>query len=236
MEKKPVLKALVFLLFIAIALFILRLPAVQAFFTEAGIQSFLSRWGVWAPIGYIVFYALAISFMAPGTPITAVGAVLFGTLWGFLFTIIGATLGATSAFWVARTLGHEFAQSLFGERIKVYDKKIEAHGFATIFYLRLVFFPFNALNFGAGLTRVHFKDYLLGTFLGILPGTFIITFFVDSIKDAYVQNGLLSPEFLASLLTVRVLTAVILFGLSFFIPSCIRYAAKKCGREDLVNV
>jgi uncharacterized membrane protein YdjX (TVP38/TMEM64 family) len=68
-------------------------------------------------------------------------------------------LGASAAFWIGRTLGRHLAASLVGDRLKKYDEAIERHGFATVLYLRLVYFPFTPMNFGMGLTRVHFRDY-----------------------------------------------------------------------------
>ena len=60
------------------------------------------------------------------------------------------------------------------------DEAIERNGFATVLYLRLVYFPFTPMNFGMGLTKVRFWDYIAGTGLGIIVGTFIFTFFIGN--------------------------------------------------------
>ena len=86
-------------------------------------------------------------------------------------------------------LGREFAASLIGDnRLKKYDDAIERNGFATVLYLRLVYFPFTAMNFGMGLTKVRFRDYFWGTGLGMLVGTFIFTFFVGTIKEVWASG------------------------------------------------
>jgi uncharacterized membrane protein YdjX (TVP38/TMEM64 family) len=72
-------------------------------------------------------------------------------------------LGASGAFFIGRELGRDFAASLVGDRLKKYDEGIERNGFATVLYLRLVYFPFTPMNFGMGLTRVRFWDYFFGT-------------------------------------------------------------------------
>ena len=95
-------------------------------------------------------------------------------------------LGATGAFLIGRYLGREFAASLIGDRLKKYDDAIERNGFATVLYLRLVYFPFTPMNFGMGLTKVKFRDYLWGTGFGILAGTFIFTFFIGTVKEVWV--------------------------------------------------
>ena len=69
-------------------------------------------------------------------------------------------IGAAAAFLIGRTLGRDFAASLIGDKLKRYDDAIERNGFATVLYLRLVYFPFTPLNFGMGLTKVRFGTML----------------------------------------------------------------------------
>jgi len=87
-------------------------------------------------------------------------------------------LGASLAFGVARYLGKDFTDKILKGRFKKiyeYDKKLEDKGFITILFLRLVpLFPFNGLNFALGLTKVRFKDFLLATLIGIIPGSFVL--------------------------------------------------------------
>ena len=75
--------------------------------------------------------------------------------------------GASGTFVIGRTLGREFAASLIGNKLKRYDYVTERNGFATVLYLRLIYFPFTPMNFGMGLTKVHFWDYFFGTGLGV---------------------------------------------------------------------
>ncbi|HJX14455.1 MAG TPA: VTT domain-containing protein, partial [Candidatus Deferrimicrobiaceae bacterium] len=108
------------------------------------------------------------------------------------------------------------AASLIGDRLKKYDEAIERNGFATVLYLRLIYFPFTPMNFGMGLTRVRFRDYVFGTGLGIIVGTFLFTFFVGTVRDVWVSGNR------ADLLSVKVFFSVALFVFSFFIPKFIR--------------
>ncbi len=68
-------------------------------------------------------------------------------------------IGASAAFWIGRTLARDFAASLIGERLGKYDDAIERNGFATVLYLRLIYFPLTPMNFGMGLTKARFWDY-----------------------------------------------------------------------------
>jgi uncharacterized membrane protein YdjX (TVP38/TMEM64 family) len=101
---------------------------------------------------------------------------------------IAAMIGAVLAFLIGRYLGRDFAASLIGDRLKRFDDAIERNGFATVLYLRLVYFPFTPMNFGMGLTKVRFRDYVAGTGLGIMVGTFIFTFFVGTIKEVWASG------------------------------------------------
>ena len=176
---------------------------------------FLEAVGWWAPVAFILIYAAGICLFIPGTLLTTLGAALFGPYRGFLYVWIGAMLGATGAFLIGRYLGREFAASLIGNRLRKYDDAIERNGFATVLYLRLVYFPFTPMNFGMGLTKVRFRDYLWGTGLGILVGTFIFTFFVGTVREIWVTGRW------ANLLSWRVFFSLALFVGSLFIPKII---------------
>jgi uncharacterized membrane protein YdjX (TVP38/TMEM64 family) len=105
---------------------------------------------MWAPVAYMVVYAVGVCLFVPGTLLTGLGAAIFGPYWGFVYVWIGAMAGSSAAFIIARTLGREFAASLIGDRLKKYDDAIERNGFATVLYLRLVYFPFTAHEFRHG--------------------------------------------------------------------------------------
>jgi uncharacterized membrane protein YdjX (TVP38/TMEM64 family) len=147
--------------------------------------------------------------------LTALGAAIFGPYWGFVYVWVAAMLGAAWAFLIGRYLGREFAASLIGDRLKKYDDAIERQGFATVLYLRLVYFPFTPMNFGMGLTKVRFGDYLWGTGLGILVGTFIFTFFVGTLKEVWASGQW------GQLLTWKIFVSLGLFIFSLFIPKII---------------
>ncbi|MHC1728278.1 MAG: TVP38/TMEM64 family protein [Syntrophobacteraceae bacterium] len=151
----------------------------------------------------------------PGTFLATVGAAIFGPYFGFLYVWVGAMLGASLAFFIGRYLGRDFAASLIGDRLRKYDEAIEQKGFATVLYLRLVYFPFTPMNFGMGLTRVRFLDYFFGTALGIIVGTFIFTFFVGTVKEVW------SSGHWEGLISWKVFFSFALFIFSFFIPKIV---------------
>jgi uncharacterized membrane protein YdjX (TVP38/TMEM64 family) len=98
----------------------------------------------------------------------AAGAV-FGALTGTVYVNIGATVGATLAFLVARYLFRDFIQTKFGTRIEKINTELETRGFNYLLFLRLVpLFPFFLINLGAGLTRIPLRTFFLGTMIGII--------------------------------------------------------------------
>jgi len=124
--------------------------------------------------------------------------------------------GAAGAFLIGRHLGREFAATLIGPRLQKYDEAIGKNGFATVLYLRLAYFPFTPMNFGMGLTRVSFGDYLLGTGFGILAGTFIFTFFIGTLSQVWAGGDWSRLDGWQTYLSLA------LFVSSFFLPGLFR--------------
>ena len=215
-RSKSVLKAVIFLAFIVTAIILVRFTPIKDYLTVEALGRFLEVAGLWAPFAFIVIYAAGICLFLPGTLLTGLGAAIFGAYWGFVYVWFGAMIGASAAFWIGRTLGREFAASLIGDRLKKYDDAIERNGFATVLYLRLVYFPFTPMNFGMGLTKVHFWDYFFGTGLGIIVGTFIFTFFIGTLKDVWASGNWVE------LISFKVFFSIALFIFSFFIPKIIK--------------
>jgi uncharacterized membrane protein YdjX (TVP38/TMEM64 family) len=220
-RKKGVTKASIFVAFIIIAIYVFKFTPAKGYLSAEALGNLLDSAGVWAPLAFVFFYAVGICLFLPGTLLTGLGAAIFGAYWGFVYVWLGAMAGASGAFWIGRTLGREFAASLIGDKLKKYDDAIERNGFATTLYLRLVYFPFTAMNFGMGLTKVRFWDYFFGTALGIIVGTFIFTFFVGTLKDVWTSGNW------GELLSFKVFFSIGLFVFSLFIPKII----KKIKRE-----
>jgi len=213
---KVLVKAGLLVVFIVAAIYMIHFTPIRNYLAPAALGRFLDAVGFWAPLIYMLMYAVGVCLFVPGTLLTGLGAAIFGPYWGFLWVWVGAMLGASGAFFIGRTLGREFAASLIGDRLKKYDDGIERNGFATVLYLRLVYFPFTPMNFGMGLTKVRFWDYFLGTGLGIVVGTFIFAFFIGTLKEVWASGNW------AALVSFKVFFSVGLFVFSLFIPKIIK--------------
>lgn len=154
----------------------------------------------WAPVLYILIYIAGTVLLLPGTLLSFGGAILFGPYLGTLYTWFGAVIGAVLAFLLAKALGRGFVDQLLKGKLQTLDQRLHDHGFTGLLVLRLVpLFPFNGLNFGCGLTSIRFRDYVLATAIGIIPGTFIFQFLFARLREKVLQNewswsDLLDPQ------------------------------------------
>jgi uncharacterized membrane protein YdjX (TVP38/TMEM64 family) len=210
------IKIAILLLFIIAAIFVVRFSDAKEYFTFEYLERFLASAGMGAPLIFVLIYAGGVCIFIPGTLLTAIGAAVFGPYWGFVYVWTGAMIGSSLAFFIGRYLGRDFAASLIGDRLKRYDDAIERNGFATVLYLRLIYFPFTPMNFGMGLTKVHFQDYFFGTALGIIVGTFVFTFFVGTLRDVWASGQW------SQLISWKVFFSLALFAFSFFIPKILK--------------
>lgn len=135
------------------------------------LQSWLKQAGIWAPIIYIILYTISTILLLPSTALNLTGGAIFGPWWGTLWTGIAAIVAAVIAFIFTRTVGREAVAKRLAGRWEAMDAEIRQGGLFYMFAIRLLpIIPYGLVNFAAGLTSVTFKDYLLGTALGTVPG------------------------------------------------------------------
>ncbi|GEM_PF-412409 len=169
------------------------------FRNPAQVKAEVVAWGVWGPLIYVLLYAVGPSFLVPGAVMTIAGGLAFGTLWGSVYSLIGADIGAMVAFGAGRFLGRGFVESIVGERFNTMLERIAKHGFQIILYLRMVpVIPYNALNLIAGASRITFRDYFWASVVGMIPGTILFAFLGDALWHP------LSPRFLLAVLLIAV--------------------------------
>jgi uncharacterized membrane protein YdjX (TVP38/TMEM64 family) len=135
------------------------------------LQATLERVGVWAPLIYIALYTLATILIMPSTALNLAGGALFGPWLGSLWTTIGALIAAMVAFGFTRTVGRELVARRLAGSWQAIDAEIRQGGLFYMFSIRLLpIIPYGLVNFAAGLTSISFRDYMVGTALGTLPG------------------------------------------------------------------
>jgi uncharacterized membrane protein YdjX (TVP38/TMEM64 family) len=188
-------KFIILVAFVAAAVVSVKVFGLGEYLDQERLRAWIDSYGVWGPLVYMLLYSIAPSLMLPGLPITVIGGVLFGPIWGTVYVMIGATVGAGLAFLLARKLGREWVASVIkGGRLEELDKKVEEQGWKIVAFTRLIpLFPFNFLNYAFGLTRIKFTHYIIATFIFIFPGAVAFVVFSSSILGLF--HGRISKEF-----------------------------------------
>jgi len=188
------LRPLLFLLLLVAIIITVRYFHLSQYLENERLRQFVAGYGVWGPIIYLAVWTLAPPLFLPGLPITLAGGVLFGPFWGVVYTIFGATTGATLAFLVARYLARDWvAGKLQGTRLMTLDEKVAREGWEIVAFTRIIpIFPFFLLNYAFGLTRITLVPYVLATFFGMLPVTIAYVYFSANVLDLF--KGKLSKE------------------------------------------
>jgi uncharacterized membrane protein YdjX (TVP38/TMEM64 family) len=185
-----------------------------------------------APVAFIVIYNIATLLFIPGSLLTLKGGCLFGFLWGSIYVLIAATIGATFAFLVGRYISRDWVCQKIGNKpkFKAIDKAVAKNGFKIVFLTRLSpIFPFNLLNYAFGVTQVSLKDYIIGS-VGMIPGTAMYVYMGSLIGEIAINNPSIStnPETQSVQLLLRV------FGLitTVFVTFYVAQVAKKALNES----
>jgi uncharacterized membrane protein YdjX (TVP38/TMEM64 family) len=222
------LKLAAFLILVGASAYVLFFtPAGDLFRTHEGRKLLVSRLdamvqgaGPLGPALFILVYSVGVLFL-PATPFTIAGAVIFGKLHGMVYNLVADTIGASLSFFLGRYFLHGLARDFLETKLPWLDRKAAEEGFTVVFYLRIFWFPFIVLNYAAGATKIRFRDYLLGTFLGLLPPVFLFTYFVGSIRDILAEYR--HPY---DLLNFHTVFPVLLLVFSFFIPAMVKRLRK----------
>src|SRR5512143_189936 len=134
----------------------------------------------WTPLGVAAAYVGGGLVAFPLLVLIAVTAIVFGPLQGPIYAVGGAILSATATFAIGRKLGRETVRKLAGRRVNTLSHRLGQHGLLAVAFVRMLpIAPFSIVNVVAGASHVRWRDFLLGTLLGLLPGIAAMTVFVD---------------------------------------------------------
>jgi uncharacterized membrane protein YdjX (TVP38/TMEM64 family)/Fe-S oxidoreductase len=191
--KKRPWKPLIIMTLLVAAVAGIHLSGAAHYLQQDRLRELIAGYGALAPAIYILIYALAPVLLLPGLPITIAGGILFGPFWGVVYTIAGATIGASLAFLVARYLARDWvAARLTGPKWEKLDSEVAQHGWKVVAFTRLIpLFPFNLLNYAFGLTKIPFLHYVAASFVCMLPAC--IAFIVFSSSLLGLIKGKVSP-------------------------------------------
>ena len=159
----------------------------------------LARFGVWAPIVFVIAYTIAVPLPVPKSIFTTLGGVAFGAVAGTVLVTTGITAGATLSFLLGRVLGRDVVDRMAHGQLAQVDEIVERHGVRAALVLRFVpVLPFSILNYACGLTAMRLRHYVIGTALGAIPGTAVMV----AIAAAGARISLWIPVIISGVLAV----------------------------------
>jgi uncharacterized membrane protein YdjX (TVP38/TMEM64 family) len=179
---------------VRLAVVALLLAAVAAGLTFLPLKEHLGsvvQWvhgqGAWGPVVLGAAYIIACVLFVPGMILTLGAGFLFGPVLGTVTVSIASVLGATAAFLVGRYLARDWIERKVQAypKFRALDRAVAGQGFKIVLLVRLSpVFPFNLLNYGFGLTKVSLRDYVLASWIGMLPMTILYVYLGSAANKA----------------------------------------------------
>jgi len=135
------------------------------------LKRYILSYGEFASLIFIVIYSLKpVLLVVPTGLLSILAGNIFGPHKALLMSMIGCFGSGTIAFFLARFLGRSFVDRFLKGKAMTLDSNIEKHGFKIMLLMRLaVVFPYDPLSYAAGLTKMKYRDFILGTLIGIFP-------------------------------------------------------------------
>lgn len=210
------------------------------------LKGFVGQHLVVAVLAYMALYIVVVALSLPGGLVmTLSGALLFGWQLGAIATVIGATIGATIVFLVAKTSFGESLAAKAGPWLGKLRQGFQENALSYLLFLRLVpAFPFFVVNLAPALLGVPLRTYVLGTFFGIIPGTTAFSVLGAGLGSAVESQNAIYNACLAqhasnassscvyaidtkALVTTELLAAFVLLGLVALIPVALKKWSKR---------
>ena len=185
--------------------------------TAEDVQSIIQRFGPRAPAVYVAAFAILPAFFFPVAVLALAGGLLFGLWRGSVYTFLGAMINCSVMFMLSRSIGYERVKALVARKLspKWQDRLAAAadrKGFLLLIILRLIpAVPYNLINYAFGLTPMGYGAYLLGSAIGIIPGTLVFINIGDKALDVTSPGFWIAILLLAALLFVTTVLGKKLF-------------------------
>ncbi|MEP5261497.1 MAG: TVP38/TMEM64 family protein, partial [Nitratireductor sp.] len=165
---------------------------------------------------YVFAYIAVVAFSLPGALVaTLTGGFLFGTVFGGLLTVVGATIGATAIFLAAKTALGDMLREKAGPKLRKLEDGFGKNAFSYMLVLRLVpIFPFFLVNLAPAFLGVPLRTYVAATFVGIIPGTFVFASLGNGLGAVFDAGSdpdlglIFKPEILGPILALAALALV----------------------------
>ena len=196
---------------------------------RATLLNWVDTYGIVAALIYMLIYAVAIAFSLPGGAVlTITGGFLFGSAWGTVCVVIAATAGATALFLIAKTSFGDALRAKAGPALQRMQDGFQEGALSYLLVLRLVpLFPFFLVNLVPAFLGVSLRVYVVGTFIGIIPGTFVFATVGAGLGSVFDQGGEFSA---AGILTPQIITALVGLAVLALIPVVYKKIKARSGK------
>lgn len=178
------------------------------------LTGFVTDHALLAVLAFITVYSVATALSLPGGAVlTVTGGFLFGSVFGAMWVVIGATIGATGIFLVAKTALGDALRAKAGPALRKMEEGFRENALSYLLVLRLIpLFPFFVVNLVPAFLGVNLRTYVIGTFIGIIPGSFVFASVgaglgsVFDANEAFTLSGVLTPEIITALVGLALLS------------------------------
>ena len=154
-------------------------------------------------------YVVGSILLVPITAMILVTAMIFGPFTGSLYALIGSLAGAAVTYALGAMLGRDFVRKIAGRKWQRLERKINETGIIAVTALRLLpIAPFTVVNVVCGAFKVPWRDYLLGSLLGLTPGILITALFAHQLASALRNPGISAFLLLAALIALTIVGSV----------------------------
>jgi uncharacterized membrane protein YdjX (TVP38/TMEM64 family) len=153
----------------------------------------LMQASAYGPLLYVVIYTIRPFTFFSSALLTIAGGFLFGPLWGVAYTVVAANLSAMAAYLAGRYFGlGVLREETTGGLVSNYANRMRHNSFETVLIMRLIFLPYDLVNYLAGFLRIDWKAFLLATALGSIPATISIVLLGAAASPAEIEQFFLA--------------------------------------------
>ncbi len=212
-----------------LALFLTLLISITTYLRKSGyiypelFMDFIKHNRILAPLLFILIYMVGPSLFIPSLPLTVGAGFLWGPFWGVVYSITGATLGASLPFLLARYIfGNTIKDKLSHARWEALEEKVKIHGWKAVAFTRIVpIFPYPVLNYLFGITPIPFIHYLWSTFVFMLPACIAYVAFGSSMGELILKGNIKG-----------IVIGILIASFALLIPLAIKPFFKKLFSEN----
>lgn len=166
-----------------------------------------SRYG---PLLYLLIYALRPLILFSAALLTIAAGLLFGPIWGWIYTVLGSNTSAMVAYMIGRYFGQGLLETSESDGVvQRYTKRMRENPFETVLIMRFIFLPYDLVNYLAGFLQIDWKAFLLATALGSIPGSISFVLIGASIEGDIQGVPSLNPWTLAISAAIFVISIVL---------------------------